>query len=108
MKSFIFSLISTLSTIQLLACTGVQILAEDMTKVNGRTVEFGVPLDMSVAVVPRKFAFVGKTPLGKGLSYESKYAAAGIYCFEDAVLMDGVNEKGLVAAAFYFPGYASV
>lgn len=87
-----------------MACTGLLIQG---SAVSGRTVEFGVDLDMSVAVIPRNMNFVGQTPGGKnGLAYNSKYAAAGIYCFQDKVLMDGINEKGLVAAAFYFPGYA--
>lgn len=96
-----------LSTLRLVACTGILMQAEDHSTVNGRTVEFGINLDMSVAVIPRNISFAGKTPMGKGMEYRSKYAAAGIYCFDDAVLMDGINEKGLTAAAFYFSGYAS-
>ncbi len=88
------------------ACTGILLTAEDGSIVTGRTVEFGENIEMSVAVIPRGFAFVGDVPQGKGLEYVAKYAAAGIYCFKDAKLMDGINEKGLVAAAFYFPGYA--
>lgn len=103
--SFFFALI--VINIQLMACTGILIQAEDRSAVNGRTVEFGIDLDMSLAVIPRNISFVGKTPQGKGMRYKSKYAATGIYCFDDAVLMDGINEKGLVAAAFYFSGYAS-
>lgn len=93
-------------TLKLFACTGILLQAEDSSTVNGRTVEFGLPLKMHVAVIPRNMAFTGKTPLGKGMAYTSKYAAIGIYVFEDPALMDGVNEKGLTAAAFYFPGYA--
>jgi len=107
MRIFIFFLVSVLCNLRLLACTGLLIQAEDQSIVNGRTVEFGIELDMSLACIPRHYSFVGKTPLGEGIAYESKYAAAGIYCFEDAVLMDGINEKGLIAAAFYFSGCAS-
>lgn len=96
-----------LSVSSLSACTGILLRTEDQKAVNGRTVEFGVPLDMSVAIVPRGFSFVGKTPMGDGKRYTSKYGAAGIYCFNEPVLMDGINEKGLTAAAFYFSGYAS-
>lgn len=105
MKSYIF--VMMLVAMRLFACTGVLILSEDQVAVSGRTLEFGVELDMSVAVVPRNFSFEGKTSIGKGMSYTSKYAATGVYCFDEPVLMDGVNEKGLVAAAFYFPGYAN-
>jgi choloylglycine hydrolase len=74
--------------------------------VNGRTVEFAVQLDMHAVVIPRNYPFVGKTPKGNGLAYTSKYAATGIYCFEDQLILDGINEKGLAIGAFYFPGYA--
>ena len=91
---------------QLPACTGLLVNAKDGSAVSGRTVEFGTPLDMSVAIIPRNYTFEAEIPEGKGMAYTSKYAAAGVYCFKNKVLMDGMNEKGLVAAAFYFPGYA--
>lgn len=88
------------------ACTGIRMTAQDGTSVNGRTVEFGIIIDMHACIIPRNFAFIGKTPSGYGLRYTSKYAVAGIYCFKDKVIMDGVNEKGLSCGAFYFPGFA--
>ncbi|MDE3045967.1 MAG: choloylglycine hydrolase family protein [Verrucomicrobiota bacterium] len=90
----------------LLACTGLRVTAEDGSSVNGRTLEFGVVIDLYATVVPRNLNFQGTTPIGKGLSYTSKYAAVGIACFDDPSLMDGMNEKGLCAGAFYFPGFA--
>jgi len=91
---------------QLIACTGIQITATDNSVVNGRTVEFGSVIDMYPAVIPRNYTFTGKSSTGAGLVYKSKYAAVGMYCFDYEVLMDGMNEKGLSAGAFYFPGYA--
>lgn len=88
------------------ACTGIMLKNHDRSTVNGRTVEFGINIDFNVAVIPRNYTFDAKTPIGKGLSYTSKYAVLGIYCFDEPILMDGMNEKGLTAAAFYFPGYA--
>lgn len=102
-----FCWVFLVSAAQVFACTGLLLQADDQSSVNGRTVEFGIPLDMSVAVIPRNMSFTGQTPLGGGLKYTSKYAAVGVYCFDDPVLMDGMNEAGLVASAFYFPGYAS-
>lgn len=106
MRWLTFFSISVLSAAQLMGCTGILMQAKDQSSVNGRTVEFGVPLEVNLAVIPRNVSFTGKTPLGKGMAYKSKYAAVGVYGFADVVLMDGMNEKGLVAAAFYFPGYA--
>lgn len=101
---FLFVLFGSFA--QIMACTGVLVTANDGSIVSGRTVEFAMPLEMSAAVIPRNISFIGKIPNGSGMTYTSKYAAVGIYCFDEQVLMDGMNEKGLVAAAFYFPGYA--
>lgn len=89
------------------SCTGLQLKAKDGSYVNGRTLEFGQPLDLSLLVIPRHYAFTGTLPDGStGLAYKAKYAAVGSSTFGAAALVDGVNEKGLTAAAFYFPNYA--
>ena len=98
---------SIFCTLKLLACTGIAMQSLDRAAVNGRTLEFGIDLDTSVAVIPRNIVFTAETPLGNGMSYTSKYGAVGIYCFDKIILMDGLNEKGLSVGAFYFPGYAS-
>ena len=88
------------------ACTGIKLTAKDGALVHGRTLEFGIEVDISTAVIPRGYSFVGTTPNGKGLSYTSKYAAVGAIAFNDPALMDGMNEKGLAVGTFYFPTYA--
>lgn len=93
-------------SVKLSACTGMLLKNKDSTVVSGRTVEFGIDLDMTLAVVPRGYAFAGDVSGGEGKKYISKYGVVGIYCFTNPKIMDGINEKGLVAAAFYFPGYA--
>jgi len=102
----VFFLTFLIFTSELTACTGILLKADDESIVTGRTIEFDREIDMSVAVIPRNFKFIGDIPNGNGMAYKSKYAAIGIYCFDHKVLMDGMNEKGLVAAAFYFTGYA--
>ncbi len=87
------------------ACTGLQITTKDHAVINGRTVEFGVFLDTSVVVVPRGYKFTGTTTLGEGKKWTSKYASIGMILVDNEVIVDGMNEKGLVAASFYFPGY---
>jgi choloylglycine hydrolase len=93
-------------TLQGFACTGMRLTAKDGSAVHGRTLEFGLPLTISVAVVPRGYAFRGSTPLGSGLSYTAKYAALGAMAFDTPALLDGMNEKGLSVGTFFFPGYA--
>lgn len=80
--------------------------ARDGSFVHGRTLEFGVKIDTSIAVIPRGYEFVGTSPKGPGLKYKSKYAAVGAFSFNNPVLMDGLNEKGLAVGTFYFPGFA--
>lgn len=94
-------------SIHLEGCTGIRLTAKDATTVHGRTLEFGVPLDISVAFFPRGYSFVGTTP-GKapGMNYRSKYAAIGATAFDSPAILDGMNEKGLAAAVFYFTGFA--
>lgn len=91
---------------QINACTGMKLIAEDGSLVHGRTLEFGIPVDITIAIIPRGFSFRGTTPNGAGLRYTTKYAAVGATCFSKLSLMDGMNEKGLAAGTFYFPGYA--
>jgi choloylglycine hydrolase len=88
------------------ACTGIMLRSTDGSVAHGRTVEYGIPIDSSVVVVPQGHEFVGKTPLGPGLKYKTKYAAVGVIAFKDLALADGLNEKGLAAGAFYFPTFA--
>ena len=87
-------------------CTGIRLNTKDGKAVHGRTFEYGIKVDTSVAVVPRGYSFTAVTPLGKGMEYRSKYAAVGTICFDHLLLMDGMNEKGLSIGTFYFPGYA--
>lgn len=89
------------------ACTGIQLTNKDGSTVSGRTVEFGIKIDASVAMVPRGYAFTGETPSGEGLKYTAKHAAVGVYAYDDVKLMDGINDAGLVAGAFYLPTYAA-
>lgn len=88
------------------ACTGIKLVAKDGSFVAGRTLEFGIDLDTSVAIVPRGFPFVGTTPNGKGMAYKSKYGVVGAFAFNQPALLDGLNEKGLAVGTFYFPGFA--
>ncbi|MGB6976146.1 MAG: choloylglycine hydrolase family protein [Gammaproteobacteria bacterium] len=109
-----FLAISALFTLLLLsfassafACTGIQLKAQDGSFINGRTLEFGTKINTNVLVVPRNYAFTGTLPDGNpGLSYHSKYAVLGADMDNSRTIVDGLNETGLAAGTFYFPGYA--
>jgi choloylglycine hydrolase len=88
------------------ACTGIKLVAKDGALIHGRTLEFGIPLDLSLVAIPRGYSFVGQTTTGKGLAYQAKYATLGAMTFDDLSVLDGINEKGLAVGTFYFPGFA--
>jgi choloylglycine hydrolase len=100
------AIVALLAATPAAACTGILLKNADGTIVHGRTVEFGIPLDVDLVVVPRGYNFVGQTPLGDGKKWASKYAVTGGILFGNLAVMDGLNEKGLAAGAFYFPTMA--
>lgn len=111
MKKLIYSALAAFSFLSIIsnanACTGIKLVAKDGALVHGRTLEFGIQVDISTAVVPHGHAFKGTTPNGgEGLVYTSKYGAVGAIAFGNPALMDGLNEKGLAVGTFYFPNYA--
>lgn len=91
---------------EITACTGIKLTAKDRSIVHGRTVEFGIPLESFIAVIPRGYPFSGTTPIGPGLNYTVKYAVVGTILFNDVAVLDGINEKGLAVGTFFFPGFA--
>jgi choloylglycine hydrolase len=89
------------------ACTGIRLTAGDGTVVSGRTMEFAIDTHSEIMVSPRGFERTGTTPDGKeGLKWKSKYASVGANGLGLAVLVDGLNEKGLGTGIFYFPAAA--
>jgi len=97
----------TLFSVAAWSCTGIELKAKDGSYINGRTVEFGIPIVINGLVVPRNYDFKGTLPDGSpGLSYRAKYAAVGANAYGEPAIVDGLNEKGLATGMFYFPGYA--
>jgi choloylglycine hydrolase len=105
--SFFLCLLLLVNAFEVSACTGIRLTAKDGSMVHGRTLEFGLPIESSIAVIPRGYAFVGNTPKGRGLNYISKYAVVGAFLFQDITIVDGMNEEGLSIGTFFFPGFAS-
>jgi choloylglycine hydrolase len=88
------------------ACTSFLLPTSDGSSVYGRTMEFGFEIDSEMIVIPRAYAFTGTTPEGKGLAWKGKYGLVGLNAAGLPVVVDGLNEKGLVGGILYFPGYA--
>lgn len=89
------------------ACTGIRITAQDGSIIVARTLEFEQSTDSQILVVPRGTKYVG-TATGDqpGRRWQVKYGYVGANAFGTPSLLDGLNERGLAAASFFFPGYA--
>lgn len=90
------------------ACTGIRLTAKDGAVVTGRTLEFGVDLKSQVAIYPRGTAFTGDLPGGaKGIAFKSRFGIVGANGLGLPAIIDGLNDQGLYAGIFFFPGYAT-
>lgn len=89
------------------ACTGITLVSKDGSRVVARTCEWGgSDLESRYVIVPRKHRIVSMTPEGQnGLSYVGKFGYVGISVVQDSFVTEGVNEAGLSAGQFFFPGY---
>lgn len=89
------------------ACTGITIRPADGSVVFSRTMEFGADLKSNVIIIPRGHQFHGTAPGDKpGMRWKTKYGIVGTNAFDEPLIADGLNEKGLHIGVFYFPGYA--
>lgn len=92
---------------ELMACTGISFKAADGSVVLARSIEWGnSELPSTYVIVPRGMEFVSYTPSGQnGMKFKAKYGHAGIAVVKDEFIAEGLNEAGLSAGLFYFPGY---
>ena len=75
------------------ACTGITLTAKDQSKVVARTIEWGgTDLNSQYVIVPRGYTAQSYLPGG---------STDGMKEF----VAEGLNETGLSAGLFYFPGY---
>lgn len=89
------------------ACTGVTFVAEDGSRILARTTDWaGAVLSTHYVIVPRGHQHVGLTPKGNnGLRFVSKYGYVAIAVENEDFMIEGLNEKGLSAGLFFFPGF---
>ncbi|MCX6388438.1 MAG: linear amide C-N hydrolase, partial [Solirubrobacterales bacterium] len=81
-------------------CTSFTIGNKASGYVYGRTMEFTLDLRSEIVVIPRGTSLTGTDRNGQlgegGLSWETKFAAVGANALGLPIVIDGVNEKGLV------------
>lgn len=89
------------------ACTGITLQSGDSAWVLARTIEWGGSnLNSRYVIVPRGHKVQSLTPNGAdGLIFVAKYGYVGFAVEQDELIAEGLNEKGLSAGLFYFPGY---
>ena len=89
------------------ACTGISLPAQDGSNVVARTVEWAAtPMQCGYVVAPRKTKLQSFTPTGEnGLKYNAVYGYVGVYTEYEPFVVEGMNETGLSAGLFFFPGY---
>lgn len=98
-------LLGLLQVFQSVACTGVFTKAKDGGVVYARSLEFAVNVESKLAVCPKGMSFTGVTPDGEnGLEWKGQYGFVGMNVYGKPLILDGINEKGLLFGAFYFPG----
>lgn len=89
------------------ACTGITLKSTGGDIVVARTIEWGGSyLDSRHVVVPRGHSSQSYVPGGTdGMKFTSRYGYVGLSVVQNEFVAEGMNEMGLVAGLFYFPGY---
>lgn len=90
------------------ACTGITLKAADGAVVLARTIEWGgSDLDSRYVVVPRGYEQQAYVTGGEkaGMKFVARYGYVGVAVEMEDFVAEGLNEAGLSAGLFYFPGY---
>ena len=89
------------------ACTGITIRAKDGSCIVARTIEWGGSnLNSRYVVVPRGYTQQSYVPGGTdGMKFSARYGYVGLAVEQEQFVAEGLNEAGLSAGLFYFPGY---
>ena len=91
-----------------IACTGITLKSQDGSTVLARTIEWGgSDLNSRYVIVPRGYTQQSYVPGGTkgGLTFTAKYGYVGLAVEQEEFVAEGLNEEGLSAGLFYFPGY---
>lgn len=112
MKRKFIALLVAIATVSFLpsgadACTGISLTAKDGSHIVARTIEWGGSfLNSQYVVVPRGYVQQSLIPGHKtGMTFTSRYGYVGFAVEQAEFVAEGLNEEGLAAGLFYFPGY---
>ena len=95
------------SVVDASGCTGISLSAKDGSRVVARTVDWAAePMESGLVVVPRGHWHRVYTSSGNyGLEFKSQYGYVGIYTEYEPFIIEGINESGLSAGLFFYPGH---
>lgn len=101
------ALLAFLPTLKSQACTGITLKTKTGQTVLARTIEWGGSLlNSQYVVVPRGYEQQSYTPKGvDGMRFTARYGYVGLSVEQKEFVTEGINEAGLSAGLFYFPGY---
>lgn len=85
-------------------CTSITFQSRKMENFLGRTMDFSYDIDSGIYVIPKNYQWYNNAIIG---SHTHRYKFICMAQEDEDVLgiFDGVNERGLAAAALYFEGY---
>lgn len=88
------------------ACTGITLHSEANEYVTARSIEWGASnLSTQLVVVPRGQTIQSQTAQGPAMQYKNALGYVGLSIEDKNFVVEGLNEKGLSAGLFFFPGY---
>lgn len=90
------------------ACTGITLTAKDSARIVARTIEWGgSELNSQYVIVPRGYVQHSYVPgyTLDGMKMVARYGYVGLSVEQKEFVVEGLNEAGLSAGLFYFPGY---
>lgn len=90
------------------ACTSFRMVNAEGKVFYARTMEYAYPTESTISVIPAGTVLQGTLPdatLG-GLKWTAKYGFGGMNSHGLPVIVDGMNEKGLIVGELVFVGYA--
>jgi choloylglycine hydrolase len=105
MKTLKYILFFALPLASVWCCTDLVIQAEDGAFINGRSLEFALPMKSKITLNPRGMKKQSSAPNNKqGLAWTSKYGYISIDALDQQLTTDGMNEEGLSLGVLWFPG----
>ena len=106
-KSLIATALAAVA-LQSSACTGISLESSQSDRIVARSIEWGSSvLKTSLVVVPRNHETSTQTAQGPGMKYKNPIGYVGLAIEDKNFVVEGLNEKGLSAGLFFFPGYGT-